>query len=73
MTYTIITTDDCKWCDKAVAQLTLADKKFVAFNIAHHPEIKHLWHTMGFKTIPQIFHGHTYVGGYEDLINYLND
>lgn len=69
--YIIISAPDCKWCDKAKAQLTLKDLSFIELSV-ESPLIRHLWKEMGFKTVPQVFKGPNHIGGYEDLVRHLN-
>lgn len=78
--YVIFTGADCKWCDKAKALLTLADKDFYEVPIQktkngdtlldYHFQI---WRAMGFTSVPQVFNGMTHIGGFEALTEHLNN
>lgn len=77
--YVIFTGDKCKWCDKAKAQLTLADEPFLELPIRKTQNgdtlsdyYFNLWRSMGFTSVPQVFSGSTHIGGYEDLVRHLN-
>ena len=79
MKYIVFTIDDCKWCDKAKALLTINDKSFSEIKMGRGPHASHmeatffqLWKDMGFKTAPQVFKGPHHIGGYEDLVRHLN-
>lgn len=73
MTYYIITREDCSWCDKAKDLLEQHGEGLRAFSYLDHPMFVKLMITSKMKTVPQIWHDNTYIGGYEDLAKYLLD
>ena len=68
--YTVITRNDCKYCDKAKTILELDSIPYVAYNVEDHSNkwILSLMKEACLKTVPQIFaHDGNYVGGYREL------
>lgn len=68
----IITREDCSWCDKAKEALDKRGEAVMAFLYTDHPMIVKLMGKAGLKTVPQIWHEGTYIGGYTDLYSYLD-
>lgn len=75
--FTILTKNDCPWCDKAKDLLKEMKVPYGAFNYTDHPVIILLMKKANLKTVPQIWtntpDGNTYIGGYEDLVNWLKE
>ena len=73
--FTIITKDNCPWCDKAEKLIISKGQGGVFIHYLDNPAIKHLMKKAGLKTVPQIWvdtpDGVTYIGGYEDLVNWF--
>ena len=76
MSYTVITKENCKWC---VLAKKLLKKNHIPFKELHIPESlsREEFYTLAEKhntkpTVPKIFIGKTLIGGYEDLVEYLN-
>lgn len=75
-TYVIITSPDCKWCDRAKDALRKRDLPYYEFDTTEK-NIRHLFFSLGMKTVPQIFkaaYGNNpieYIGGYDDLAKRL--
>ena len=65
----IYTGPACNYCDAAKHLLSKKKVDYTEFNIATDPAklIEMQKKTKGAKTIPQIFIGETYVGGYNEL------
>lgn len=69
--YYILTRDDCTWCDKAI-DLLRERKEFVqVYGYTEHPMIRRIMVKGGMKTVPQIWHDEHYIGGYNELTEYL--
>lgn len=68
----IITRENCSWCDKAKEELNNRGEAVMAFLYTDHPMIVKLMGKAGLKTVPQIWHEGTYIGGYTDLCSYLD-
>lgn len=70
--YTVISQagKKCPWCDKAMA---LLDEKGEAYHIRSLPRTKLLEEADRAKmnTVPIIYHGIRLIGGYDDLVEYL--
>ena len=68
--YTIITRNDCKYCDKAKAMLDLDKINYVVFNI-ESPTNKWVLSLMkgaNIKTVPQVFATDgSLIGGFREL------
>lgn len=67
----IISRDDCSWCDKAMAELDNRGEPHQAFLYTDHPMIIKLMVSSKMKTVPQIWHENTYIGGCAELYKYL--
>jgi glutaredoxin 1 len=66
--YIVIGRDDCKWCDEAVMLLC---QQQVNFDYYDAQDLDSLMESFGFKTVPQVFHGTKYIGGFTDLRRYI--
>jgi len=68
--YTIITRNDCNYCDKAKAMLELDNIPYSSYNL-EEPSSKWVLSLMkeaGIKTVPQVFSSDgTLIGGYREL------
>lgn len=75
-TFTVFGHNQCGFCKQAQAVLNQKQLAFKFINI-HEEGITpaDLEKTIGepVSTVPQIFHGEKYIGGYEALMAYLND
>jgi len=73
--YTIITRDQCNFCDSAKALLKGAGQGYTEYNV-QSPSSKWvltLLKQAGHKTVPQIFDSDgTHIGGYSELVEYLS-
>lgn len=69
----IITREDCSWCDKAKEALDNRGEPYEAFLYTEHPLIVKLMITSKMKTVPQIWHENTYIGGCAELYKYLEE
>ena len=68
--YTIITSDDCPWCDRAKGYLKLRGKQYVEYNIKSKSSawILYLLKRSSITKVPQIFDEEgQYVGSCEEL------
>jgi len=68
--YTILTRNNCKYCDKAKAILDLDRIAYVSYNIeeASSKWLLSLMKQANLTSVPQIFaHDGNYVGGYRQL------
>jgi glutaredoxin len=73
--YTILTRNQCSFCDTAKALLKGAEISYVEYNIETDSSrwVLSLMKEADFKTVPQIFSSDgTHIGGYTDLREFLD-
>jgi glutaredoxin 1 len=68
--YTIIGREDCFWCNAAIE---LLDEPYVYYDYTSLPVLSLLMKKCEMKTVPQIWDGDNYIGGYVELEAYLKD
>jgi len=71
----IYTQDNCGWCVRAISLLEDRGWKPVVHNLSRNSYAK-AWLKEAYpsvKTVPQIFIYGKHIGGYEDLLRYLED
>lgn len=79
MKYVVYGQQGCKYCTLARNLLIEKDKPISYVNILDNPEARHfVVEEEGRKTVPQIYTRDalgimTYVGGYEDLVEHLQE
>lgn len=61
------TAHPCRYCEAAMT--LLADHELLFEVEVREGEVLK---AQGFKTVPQIWHGETYIGGHSDLVGYLD-
>ncbi len=62
----------CPWCDKAADLLRKHGEEYTKVNFESSPVMfRLLMKKCDLTTVPQIWYGDTYVGGYEDLKLFL--
>ncbi len=76
--YTLYTKDGCSYCMHAKSLLKSKGLTFQEFNIprqvskdAVQMKVTEAGSNVVIRTVPQIFHGDTYVGGFTELQKYL--
>ena len=69
--FTVYSSPDCAWCTKAKK---LLEEKGLAYvcESTKNPETMRIIRQMGYTTIPQIWDGSNYVGGFTELKDYLD-
>ena len=73
--YTIVTRDQCNFCDAAKALLRGANLQYTEYNVQSLSSkwVLTLIKQAGHTTVPQIFNsGGKYIGGYTELLQFLN-
>lgn len=68
--YTVITRNDCKYCDKAKAMLDMDKIPYVTYNVEEPSSrwVLSLMKEANIKTVPQIFaHDGSLIGGFREL------
>ena len=77
--YTVITRNNCKYCDKANAMLDLDKIPYVTYNVEEPSSrwVLSLMKEANIKTVPQVFaHDGNLVGGFrelETLMGFINN
>ncbi|MGV1754773.1 glutaredoxin domain-containing protein [Agrobacterium sp. CG674] len=71
MAYLIMTKPGCNYCTRAKA---LLKSNQLTFSESHYdtPEKQEKFKAAGWTSYPQIFHEGVLVGGYDDLVEYLD-
>lgn len=69
----MITKDDCPWCDLAKELLQQRKAPLGVFHYSEHPMIVKLMFKAGIKSVPQIWYEGEYIGGYENLVEWLKN
>ena len=62
----------CLYCDKAENLLKTKDLPFEKIYIDEDDNAKDYIVEQGFKTVPQIWLDDKWIGGYDDLVRFLN-
>lgn len=73
--YVIFTKDDCIYCKRAKELLDILGEEYEEINILEGDNRAKLNEKLGYeaRTVPQIWHGGAYVGGYDTLVKYTKD
>ena len=72
--YTIISRNQCNFCDQAKALLKGANKDYLEYNIQNEENkwLLYLLKRSSITTVPQVFNEKgTHIGGYTDLKDWL--
>lgn len=67
--WTVITIEDCEWCDKAVHLLEEHKENFKTVKLSHE-WFRRLVVEYEVRRLPALFIGNAYFGSYSDLENY---
>ena len=70
--YKVYGTRICLYCDKAENLLKTKDLPFKKIYIDEDDDAKDYIVKQGFKTVPQIWLDDKWIGGYDDLVRFLN-
>lgn len=70
--YKVYGTRICLYCDKAENLLKTKDLPFEKIYIDEDDNAKDYIVEQGFKTVPQIWLDDNWIGGYDDLVRFLN-
>ena len=70
--YKVYGTKICLYCDKAENLLKTKDLPFEKIYIDEDDDAKDYIVEQGFKTVPQIWLDDKWIGGYDDLVRFLN-
>ena len=70
--YKVYGTRICLYCDKAENLLKTKDLPFEKIYIDEDDDAKDYIVKQGFQTVPQIWLDDNWIGGYDDLVRFLN-
>ena len=70
--YTIYTQDSCGYCHLAKNLMNDNGIAFIEVSLEHDQEARIMLKEMKCRTVPQIFNGELHIGGYTELVDYLN-
>ena len=70
--YKVYGTKICLYCDKVENLLKTKDLPFEKIYIDEDDDAKDYIVKQGFKTVPQIWLDDNWIGGYDDLVKFLN-
>ena len=70
--YKVYGTRICLYCDNAENLLKTKDLPFEKIYIDEDDDAKDYIVKQGFKTVPQIWLDDNWIGGYDDLVRFLN-
>lgn len=73
MSFTIYGKAVCKYCDMAKGLLTNKDIPFNYIDITYDEDAMEFMIENGFRSVPQIYNNGEHIGGYEDLVEYLDN
>ena len=71
-TFIIHTKPGCPWCEKAKKAIKDSGESYQEIIYAEPDEIAE-FKALGFKTFPQIYQNGEHIGGFADLLDYLDD
>jgi GrxC family glutaredoxin len=68
----VYSTQYCPWCQRAKGLLDKHGIEFTEVDVTEDVELqKEMIERSGRQTVPQIFFGDEHIGGFEDLVKYL--
>lgn len=73
MKWYIIGREDCPWCDRAKDELEKRGETYEYHNYSENPMFLKLMFAAQMKTVPQIWYGGRYIGGYDDLVEFFEN
>ena len=71
--FIIYSQSGCSFCTKAFELLELSGAEVESIDIRLVDGALAMMRNNGFKTVPQIYHDSYHVGGYEDLVRYIEE
>lgn len=71
--FTIYSTPSCPYCVRAKQLLDSKNLTYEEVNVMESLEAAELFAQWKVRTVPQIVHNNVRVGGYEDLVKYLEE
>lgn len=71
--YTVFSRDDCPWCDRVKALLEMKKVKYEVINLSNDKNSLDWFRDQGFRTVPQVYKGSKWIGGYEKVKDFLDN
>lgn len=69
--FLVYSTPNCPYCHRAKELLESRHQTFEEINVLESDEAMELFAGWRVKTVPQIVHNNVHIGGYEDLVKYM--
>lgn len=63
--------DQCFYCQKAKEELDDRDISYIYYDVSVHPNALEVLKSNKFKTVPQVYVDNHHIGGYNELITWL--
>jgi len=73
MSFVILTTPECVWCEKAKNLISSHGYKYVEFDVTTHKPLREFMSANLLMTVPQVYMLGEYVGGYNQLVPFLEE
>jgi len=64
-------TPNCAWCDRSKELLKRHEKAYEYVDVSEDEDARTMFIENGYRTVPQVYDGLNYIGGYEKLEDYL--
>jgi glutaredoxin len=71
--FNIYSIPNCLFCEKAKVCFDSLGIQYHEINLESDAEMKAWFKLQGFATVPQIYAGAEYIGGYSELVAYLHN
>lgn len=71
--FVLIGKADCKWCVRAKELLEREEEPYECFSYSHDPVLKDFLIANELTTVPQIWYNGRYIGGCNELEDYLKE
>lgn len=69
--FTVYSTPDCPYCVRAKQLLEAKHQTYETVDVLESDEARELFVEWRVRTVPQIVHNNVHIGGFEDLVKYL--
>lgn len=71
--FLVYSTPDCPYCIRAKQLLESRHQTYEEINVLESDEARELFVEWQVRTVPQIVHNNVHIGGYEDLVKYMEE
>lgn len=73
MSFVILTTPECVWCEKAKNLIASHGYKYVEFDVSSHMALREFMNANLLMTVPQVYILGEWIGGYNQLVPFLEE